>query len=207
MCPTCGEPLTWTLLHCSVNRHRQRLTNAFVLVGLPLVLFTVGTFVESPWLWPAYGVFSVTMVLLGITDIDTKLIPNRILGPATVVFAVPLVAGWALDAGSGSVLRAGLGALAYFAAMYALALVARGGLGFGDVKLAFLIGMATGFFGWGPVILAGVLGFVIGGLTSIVLLATRRLSRKDAIPFGPFMIVGGFIATLWGTGITDWYLR
>ncbi len=207
MCPTCGEPLTWTLLHCSVNRHRQRLTNAFVLVGLPLVLFTVGTFVESPWLWPAYGVFSVTMVLLGITDIDTKLIPNRILGPATVVFAVLLVAGWALDAGSGSVLRAGLGALAYFAAMYALALVARGGLGFGDVKLAFLIGMATGFFGWGPVILAGVLGFVIGGLTSIVLLATRRLSRKDAIPFGPFMIVGGFIATLWGTGITDWYLR
>lgn len=207
MCPTCGEPLTWTMLHCSVNRHRQRLTNAFVLVGLPLVLFTVGTVIESPWLWPAYGVFSVTMVLLGITDIDTKLIPNRILGPATVAFAVLLVAGWALDASSGSVLRAGLGAVAYFAAMYALALVARGGLGFGDVKLAFLIGMATGFFGWGPVILAGVLGFVIGGLTSIVLLVTRRLSRKDAIPFGPFMIVGGFIAVLWGTGITDWYLR
>jgi leader peptidase (prepilin peptidase)/N-methyltransferase len=67
--------------------------------------------------------------------------------------------------------------------------------------------MMTGFLGWGPVIVAGILGFIIGGLVSIVLLISRRMTRKDAIPFGPFMVVGGLIATIWGVGITDWYLN
>lgn len=205
-CPDCGGDLTLMMLHCRSERHPQRRSNALVLIGLPILLILMAIEVPSLWVWPAYTVYVIALVLLGVTDLDTKLIPNRILGPSILAFAIALVAGWIPAQDSGSLVRALLGALAYFAVMYLLALVARGGLGFGDVKLAFLIGMATGFLGWGPVVLAGVLGFLIGGLISILLLISGKLSRKDAIPFGPFMVIAGLISALWGVGITDWYL-
>jgi leader peptidase (prepilin peptidase)/N-methyltransferase len=195
------------MLRCVQFSHPQRRLNLVVLLALPMLLVGMVFGVPSLWVWPAYAVFTVSMVLLAVTDLDTKLIPNRILGPSIIACAILLAAGWLFDRDAGSIVRAGLGALAYFFAMYALALIARGGLGFGDVKLAFLIGMMTGFLGWGPVIVAGILGFIIGGLVSIVLLISRRMTRKDAIPFGPFMVAGGLIATIWGIGITDWYLN
>jgi leader peptidase (prepilin peptidase)/N-methyltransferase len=89
--------------------------------------------------------------------------------------------------------------------MYVLALIARGGLGYGDVKLAILIGAFTGFLGWNHVLVAGFGAFLIGGTVSLVLLATRLRSRKDAIAFGPFMIAAGLVAVVWGSAISDWY--
>lgn len=207
VCSACGGALNPFMTHCGPARHRQRIANVLVLIGTPVLLVALVFAVPSLWIWPAYASFGMAMVLLGVTDLDTKLIPNRILGPATLLTATLLVAGWALAGDAGSVLRAGAGALAYFAAMYVLAVLARGGLGFGDVKLAFLIGMVTGFLGWGHVVVAGVSAFILGGVTAVVLLVTRRSGRKDAIPFGPFMIVAGVIAVLWGTDIVDWYLR
>ena len=207
VCNVCGERLGPFLMRCQPDRHRQRAVNGLVLIVTPALLVALVYAVPSLWLWPAYAAFGISMVLLTVTDLDTKLIPNRILGPATVATAVLLILGWAIARDAGSILRAGAGALAYFAAMYVLAVLARGGLGFGDVKLAFLIGMVTGFLGWGHVVVAGVSAFILGGVTAVLLLVTRRSSRKDAIPFGPFMIVASVIAVLWGTAIIDWYLR
>lgn len=206
-CAECGSALTLSLLSCETRGHRQRRANMFVLILLPLLLVAMAFGVPSLWVWPAYAAFTISMVLLTVTDLDTKLIPNRILGPSIVVCAVLLACGWVLERDAGSLVRAILGALAYFAAMYVLALVARGGLGFGDVKLAFLIGLMTGFLGWGPVVVAGIFAFLIGGIVSLVLLLTRRLNRKDSIPFGPFMVAAGLIATAWGSAITDWYIN
>lgn len=196
-----------TMLRCAQLSHPQRRTNAVVLIALPILLAGMAFGVPSLWVWPAYAVFTISMLLLTVTDLDTKLIPNRILGPSIVACAVLLSVGWLFDRDAGSLVRSVLGAVAYFFTMYALALIARGGLGFGDVKLAFLIGMMTGFLGWGPVIVAGILGFIIGGVVSLVLLISGRMTRKDAIPFGPFMVAAGFVATVWGVAITDWYLR
>jgi leader peptidase (prepilin peptidase)/N-methyltransferase len=124
-----------------------------------------------------------------------------------VAISFPLLAaGWLLDQESGSLLIAAGGAAAYFGLMYVLALIARGGLGFGDVKLAILIGAFTGFLGWDHVLVAGFGAFLIGGTVSLVLLVTRLRSRKDAIAFGPFMIAASILAVLWGTPITEWYL-
>jgi leader peptidase (prepilin peptidase) / N-methyltransferase len=206
-CAECGGPLSATMLRCAQNSHPQRRTNIVVLFALPILLAAMVFSVPTSWVWPAYAVFTVSMVLLTVTDLDTKLIPNRILGPSIISCAALLSIGWLFDRDAGSLVRSALGALAYFFAMYALALIARGGLGFGDVKLAFLIGMMTGFIGWGPVIVAGILGFIIGGVVSLVLLISRRMTRKDAIPFGPFMVAAGFVATIWGVSISEWYLR
>jgi leader peptidase (prepilin peptidase)/N-methyltransferase len=206
ICDQCDGGLSFVMLRCRASRHRQRRSNAVVLVALPLLMVAMVFGVPSLWVWPAYAVFTISMVLLTVTDLDTKLIPNRILGPSIVACAVLLFVGWVFDRDAGSMIRSVLGALAYFFAMYVLALIARGGLGFGDVKLAFLIGMMTGFLGWGPVLVAGILGFVIGGVVSLALVVSGRLTRKDAIPFGPFMVAAGLVATAWGVAITDWYI-
>ena len=89
--------------------------------------------------------------------------------------------------------------------MLALALVAKGALGFGDVKLAFPLGMFVGYLSWSHLVVAGVGAFVIGGIVSLVLLLTRRVRRTDAIAFGPFMTVAAFATIVYGTAFLDWY--
>lgn len=206
VCDDCGGPLGITTLRCSQHRHAQRRSNGLVLVVTPLLIAAMAFAAPSLWVWPAYGVFAAASVLLFITDLDTQLIPNRILLRAVVAGFGLLAAGWLAAQHSGSILNAAGGAVAYFAAMYGLALVARGGLGYGDVKLAILIGGFTGYLGWSSVLIAGVGAFLLGGIVSIVLLITRIRGRKDAIAFGPFMIVSGIIVVVWGSAITEWYL-
>jgi leader peptidase (prepilin peptidase)/N-methyltransferase len=207
ICAECGGSLDVTTLHCTVHQHQQRRSNVLVVVATPALIALMAIAVPSLWVWPAYGVFAAASVLLFITDVDTQLIPNRILARALVIGFPLLAAGWLITQDSGSLLTAAGGAAAYFGSMYVLALIARGGLGYGDVKLAVLIGGFTGYLGWGYVLLAGIGAFLIGGLASIVLLVTRIRSRKDAIAFGPFMIVAGIVVVVWGSAITDWYLR
>ena len=76
-------------------------------------------------------------------------------------------------------------------------------MGWGDVKLAGLIGLATGFPGC---LVALGLAIIGGGLLAIVLVALRRRSRWDVIPFGPFLCAGALLAMVWGEAIAKWYL-
>ena len=206
ICADCGSSLGVTALRCTQHNHRQRRSNVAIVVVTPALIGAMAIVLPSLWVWPAYAVFAAASVLLFVTDVDTQLIPNRILARA-VAIAIPLLAaGWLVDRDAGSLLIAAGGSAAYFGVMYLLALIARGGLGYGDVKLAILIGAFTGFLGWDHVLIAGVGAFLTGGVVSLILLATRIRGRKDAIAFGPFMIVAGVIAVVWGSAISDWYV-
>ena len=142
---------------------------------------------------------------LTLTDIDSQLIPNRILFPGTVVGVLVLLAGSVVD--GGALLRPLLGGAAYFALLFVLALIARGGFGFGDVKLGFLLGVFTAYPAWEVLIVAVFAAFLLGGLISLLLIVSRLRSRKDAIPFGPYLVVGAYAALAWGSAIADWYLN
>jgi len=206
ICAECGSSLNATALHCKLHRHPQRRSNILVVIATPLLIGMMAIAVPSLWLWPAYAVFATVSVLLFVTDVDTQLIPNRILARALAVSFPLLAFGWMFARDSGSLLEAAGSAAGYFAVMYVLALIARGGLGYGDVKLAILIGGFTGYLGWGHVVVAGFGAFLLGGIVSLILLATGVRGRKDAIAFGPYMIVAGLIAVVWGSSIADWYL-
>jgi leader peptidase (prepilin peptidase)/N-methyltransferase len=206
VCPQCGSSLDVALLRCSQHQHRQRGVNVAVLVSTIVLSGLLPPVLPSLWLLPAYLVFLWAMVLLTVTDLDTKLIPNRILGPATAVGVILLLLGYIADTSSGSLVEALIGGVAYFLVMLVLALIVRGGLGFGDVKLAFLIGVFAGYLSLGHVLVAGIGSFLIGGLVAVFLLVTRRSSRKDAIPFGPFMTVAALGAIFFGQDVINWYL-
>jgi leader peptidase (prepilin peptidase)/N-methyltransferase len=79
-------------------------------------------------------------------------------------------------------------------------------MGFGDVKLAGVLGLYLGWLGWAEVVTGAFLGFLFGGVVGMALMAARKAGRKSQIPFGPFMLVGAFVAVLWGGVLADLYL-
>jgi leader peptidase (prepilin peptidase)/N-methyltransferase len=64
----------------------------------------------------------------------------------------------------------------------------------------------TAYQGWGELVVAFVAAFVLGGVVSLAFLVTRTKGRKDAIPFGPFLVAGAYIGLAWGSSIVAWYL-
>jgi leader peptidase (prepilin peptidase) / N-methyltransferase len=152
----------------------------------------------EPWLLPAYLVVAATSIVLLVTDIDHKLIPNRVLYPATAVTAALLVFGAVMEGRADRILPAVLAGAGYFGALFVVYLVARGGFGFGDVKLAFLLGAVTGFQSQRTVLMAVFFTGVIGGVPAIVLLLTRRARGGDEMPYGPPMLAGAWCALVFG---------
>lgn len=206
-CESCGSALTLTMARCTSNRHHQPKYFVAIPLANSVVFGLVAASVPGFAVLPAYLVFAATMVTLTITDLGTKLIPNRILGPATVAGVVLLTAGGLITAEFTALGRAAVGGIAYFGVLFILALVGRGAMGFGDVKMSFIIGVFTGYVSLGYVLIAGIGAFIVAGLVSVVLIVTRRSTRKDMIPFGPFMTGAGLVAVIYGQLILDWYTR
>jgi len=176
-----------------------------VVAVLTGALFGVAPYVVGiDWVLPAYLWFLAVTVTLTLTDIDTKLIPNRILFPGTVIGAVLLTIGGLIE--GGSVLRAYAGGVGYFLLLLVVALAARGAFGFGDVKLAFLLGLFTAYQSWETLIVAVFAAFLLGGIVSLVIIVFRIRDRKDSIPFGPYLVGGAYLALVWAGTIANWYL-
>ncbi len=117
-----------------------------------------------------------------------------------------LAVGAVLGSGSGDLLRALLGGAAMYACYFALCFAYPAGMGFGDVKLAGVLGMATAWAGWGAWAVGLFAGFLLGGVFGIALLATGRGGRKSAVPYGPFMLAGALVAVVAGLGVAEPYL-
>ena len=142
------------------------------------------------------AVFCVVLVAITRTDLERRLIPNRIILPATVL----VLALRTIDEPSVAWIAA---ALAAGAALFAVALVYPAGLGMGDVKLAAFLGAGLG----GAVVVALFAGVLSAAVPAVVLLARHgRAARKQAIPLGPFLALGGVLALFAGDEIVDWYL-
>jgi leader peptidase (prepilin peptidase)/N-methyltransferase len=132
--------------------------------------------------------YAVIFVIIAVIDLDHHLILNVVIAPAAL-----LALAAALVLPDFSLVKALVGAAAGLVIMLLPALIMPGGLGGGDVKLAGFLGLATGF----PAILTSLAtGIILGGVTTIVLLATRRIGRRDYIPYGPFLLAGAVLAFL-----------
>lgn len=207
-CRTCQASRAWNRWWASCRRCGARPE---LRVWAVSVLSGVGTagavaVVGITALLPAYALFAVVTAALVVTDLEAKLIPNRILYPATAAFALLLAAGALITGRIGDLPRAALGGLGFFLVLLVVALVARGGFGFGDVKLAVLLGLATAFLGWRVLAATAAFTALLGGIPAIVLLVTRRARRDTELPYGPAMIFGSWLALVIGERAADWYL-
>lgn len=216
-CPECDTPIAARdnvpILSWVVLRGRCRTCAAPISVRYPLV--EAGTAVAfaavaarfgPSWALPGYLVLTAGLIALAAIDLDTFLLPNRIVYPLAVV-SVPLVAVAAAGAGgTNAFLRALAGGGAGFGVLFVIHLISPRGMGFGDVKLAFVLGLWLGYLGWAEVFLGFFAGFLSGALVGIALLAFTSRGRKDPVPFGPFLAFGTWITVLFGEAFLDWYL-
>ncbi len=79
-------------------------------------------------------------------------------------------------------------------------------MGFGDVKLAGVLGAALGWLGWGPLVVGSFAAFLLGGVVGLALMVAQKADRRTGIPFGPWMIAGAFVGVAWGTPVWNTYL-
>lgn len=216
-CDRCGTRLrvvdnipvvSWLML-----RGRCRTCETPIPVSYPIaelatgVLFAIVTWsIGASWTLPAYLVLVTASVALTMTDVAVKRLPNRIVFLADAVGAVLLVAGALLDGEPGRLVGAAIGAMAYSGILLLIHLVVPHGLGFGDVKLAVLLGMFLGYLGLWEVALGFFLAYLFGGVLSVVLVVTKIRSMKDAIPFGPYMMAAALVVVVFGEPILDAYL-
>jgi leader peptidase (prepilin peptidase) / N-methyltransferase len=149
------------------------------------------------WELPAFLFLAAVGVLLGVIDLQHRLLPNRVVGPAIAIGAALLVVAAAGEQDWPALVRAVLGAVALFAVFLVLALIAPSGLAMGDVKLAALLGLYLGWIGWNAVVIGGAAGFVVQAAAALVLLATRRIGLRGELPFGPAMLLGALLAIGW----------
>jgi leader peptidase (prepilin peptidase)/N-methyltransferase len=133
------------------------------------------------------------VVLAGV-DLASHRLPDRVVFPAAAGCAAALVVDGAVTGSWPALVRAVAAAVLAFAVAAGAAALSPEGLGFGDVKLLGLLGLLLGWAGWG-VLLGGVLfGLVLGAVGSLLLLATRRAGWRTAVPFGPPLLAGAYLA-------------
>lgn len=195
-CRRCGAAISplGACPDCGLGRARPLILSILTGAAAAWIAAALG----GVWVTVAYVYLVGFLAVLFVTDIDHKRIPNRITYPGTPIGLGLLAGGAFLDGTAAFLPRALLGALAFAAFFLAVFLIARGGLGFGDVKLAVPLGLFCGFLGWDRLFLAGLATAAIGGLVAVAALIGGRAGLKAEIPYGPPMILGGLIAVGWG---------
>jgi len=148
------------------------------------------------------------LIIIFVYDLKHYLIPDKIIFPAIVVaflyqISLRLTAyGQRLTLTTFYPLLAAFGAATFF---LLLVLITHGkGMGVGDVKLAFLMGL---FLSWPQIATALFIAFLSGGLVGLVLILTHKKKLKSMVPFGPFLVSGTIIALFWGEKIVSWYWK
>jgi leader peptidase (prepilin peptidase)/N-methyltransferase len=182
-CRSCGTTIPWK--YPVVELVTALLVGACVLAFGPSAEAAIAAF------------FCAVLVAVSVTDLEHKVIPNRIVLPAA---AIVLAAQTALHPSPQWALGAFLAALFLFIAAFAY----PAGMGMGDVKLALLLGAMLGR----TVPVAMMFGMISALVPSIVLLVRHgAAARKMAIPFGPFLALGGIVALFAGGPLVEAYLR
>jgi leader peptidase (prepilin peptidase)/N-methyltransferase len=209
-CPSCGAQIaaydnvpvvSWLLL-----RGRARCCGASISPRYPLVELALGALYAAtvlvlwgePWEIALGLVFVTTLAAVTLTDLERRIIPNKIL-----VVAAVLGVGIAVVTDSGSLPERMVAAIAAGGLLLAAALAYPRGMGLGDVKLAATMGIFLGR-DVAPAILIALLA---GSFVGLALIARHGAeARKQAIPFGPFLALGGVVGLLVGEELVDWYL-
>jgi leader peptidase (prepilin peptidase)/N-methyltransferase len=182
-CPECG----------SGRRLRAPLVEVGTAAVFGFLAWRYGFTVQFTFM-AAY--FSVLILVL-VTDLEHRLILDIVTVPA---MALALAGSFFMP--NMTPVKALIGGAIGLGLFYLLAVLARGGLGGGDVTLMGFIGFATGF----PVVLVAILaGILLGGVGAGILVALRRAGRKTYIAYGPYLALGGAFALLYGREFLLWY--
>lgn len=218
-CDYCQNQLIWfeniPLISYVLQKGKCRKCGKKIPFAYPLFeLFTALEFVWVYWLIQRFAffqqmegsysflalgfwlfVFSLSIVL-SIIDIKIGILPDSLIVVGSCVAVLRL-----LITGRYEFIIAGIGLSLFFLSLYLL--TGGKGIGFGDVKLAFFIGVVLGWWQW--ILVAMFVAFLTGAIVGVILIMLRKKTMKSAIPFGPFLLGGMLVAKLFGEVVWFWY--
>jgi len=215
-CPACDAKIanrdnvpviSWLLLRGRCRNCGTAISARYPFVELlTAVLFAaVGARFAHSWALPAYLVLTGALIALSAIDLEHYILPNRILCPADAAIIPLLAAASAGEHDWGAFVRAAIAGAIAFAVFFVIHIVSPKGMGFGDVRLSFLLGLGLGWLGWGEVAGGLFSGFLYGAVVGVALIVVRVRGRKQQIPFGPFLAAGATTFVLFGEPMIDWY--
>lgn len=215
-CPSCTTPikpydnipvLSYVLLRGKCRVCKAGISFRYPLVELLNALLYVFVVYRFGFEWHSiiYGIFCSALVVITFIDLDFQIIPDVITLPGTVI---GIVAGsllmpdpfmrYTLLGFKASV----IGLLTGGGLFYAIAVLSKGGMGGGDIKMMAMVGA---LMGWKSVLLTIFLGSLTGAAFGIFLMITQGKGRKTKIPFGPFLALGTIITLFYGQELFAWY--
>lgn len=224
-CDTCAKPVRWyrnvPVLSWIALRGQCRNCGASIGIHAPLieagtaVAFVIATIVM---LWlpsagrPSWWLELITVLFLIVVsailiriDLEFHRLPNAVVLPSVGVIVVLLGAAAIVDGDIQQLGRMLAGGAIQFALYGLIRLISPRGIGGGDVKLAAASGLALGYIGWGALGVGAFAAFLTGGLFGLVLILLRRATRRTAVAFGPWMIIGAWIGASVGEPVWALY--
>jgi leader peptidase (prepilin peptidase)/N-methyltransferase len=215
-CPSCESPIRarhnvpvagWLVLRgrCADCREPISLRSPLVEAGTATLFVALTVHFGAVPVLPGYLYLGAVALALAFIDVQVHRLPDVIVLPSYLVCAALLLPAALLTGGWAAVVRAVAAMAALWLFYFALAWLRPGGMGFGDVKLAGLLGLCLGALGWTTVLVGTASGFLLGGALGAVLLIGRRAGRRSAIPFGPAMLAGALVAVFAAAPIASWY--
>lgn len=214
-CPACGAPirdrdnipvLSWLLLRGHCRDCGVAISPRYLYVELLTGCLFAGAAARIGWSWdlPAYLAVIGALVALSFIDLERMLLPKRVVYPSLlIVTALFLVAAGA----SHSWHRLLVGAICagvWFVVFFLLNLISPKILGFGDVRLAPLLGLSLGWFGPWYAVVGFFASNLIGAVIGVALIAAKRAERRDPVPYGVFLTMGTLLAIYAGPEIVSW---
>ncbi|MBI4689639.1 MAG: prepilin peptidase [Nitrospirae bacterium] len=217
-CPSCNTPIkiwdnipiiSYVLLLGRCRSCRNKIPLRYPLVESVNALLYAALLWRFGIGWHTLFYFALVSALIVITfiDLDFQIIPDSITLPGVLV---GLITGslilpdpflrWSLLGYKASF----IGALTGFTLFYAVAVLSRGGMGGGDIKMMAMVGA---LMGWKSVLLTTFLGSLLGSIWGVFLMIVKGKGRKTKVPFGPFLAAGTIITLFFGQEILYWYLR
>jgi leader peptidase (prepilin peptidase) / N-methyltransferase len=209
-CRSCGTPIRpWDnipVLSYPLLRGRCRVCKESISLRYPCVELASGALYVLLWykyefnilLFVVYALLTSALLVVALIDLDHKIIPNTITLPGMLIGLG--LSPWALPI---TPLASLIGLVAGGLFFYIVALVSRGGMGGGDIKLIAMIGA---FLGWQGTFFTILMGALLGSVVGVGLMLLGKKGRKDKVPFGPFLSFGAILFTLVGHDLIRWYI-
>lgn len=155
----------------------------------------------------AYVVLFAGLVVLSVADIRVGLVPRKFLYPTLALVVVALVAASAVTHHWQALLDAAIGGAAGFAVFFTIWFFAPRAMGFGDVRLAGLVGLSLGWIGFRVVYIGFLVAFVAGSVIGVAKMVASGTGRKTTLPFGPALAIGAVVGVLWGPYVANLWLH